>query len=198
MSPNLFGQVFLTLVVILDPIGNIPVFLSLAQELGVAQRKRAANISVIVAFTLILVFAIFGQTIISYLKIGIPSLMIAGGFLLLLVSLDLMWGKLRVDKGYGDIAFVPMGTPLLAGPGAIVTVMVYMQQHTPLEERMVIVAAILASVLVIWVALRAAEPLFKLLGKDIINVISRLMGILIAAIAIELIHGALVIWVQDF
>ena len=124
MSPaRLFGEAFVTLFVIMDPIGTIPLFLSLTRGRSPASRRRAAWQAVSVSFGVIVAFAFFGQRILAYLHISLPALQCAGGLLLLLVALELLTGKDEdpVVNAETNIALVPLGTPLLAGPGAIVT-----------------------------------------------------------------------------
>lgn len=191
----LLFQVYVTLFVVLDPIGNVPVFLGLAKDLDEGERNRAALTSVAVALSLILLFALFGQAILLYLNISLESLMIAGALLLLMVSLQLMRGSVDVEPVSHNIAFAPMGTPMLAGPGAIVASMVFMQRNPSLTGRLTVVAGIALAVLTMWPVLRTADTIDRLLGRDVINALTRVMGILLAAIAVQFAHDALVQWV---
>src|SRR6059058_4529481 len=122
MNLRAFGETFVTLVVITDPIGNAPIFLTVTRRLAPRQRQRAAIQAVIAAGALIVGFAIFGELVLRYLHVSISSLSIAGGLLLLLVALEMLRGT---DFPTGDesigVALVPLATPLVAGPGAIAT-----------------------------------------------------------------------------
>jgi len=127
---RLFGEVFVTLFVIMDPPGTIPLFLSLTSGRTAAMRRRIAWQASTVALAVIVLFAIFGQQILDYLSISLPALQAAGGLLLLLVALELLTGKSDEPAQTQDVnvALVPLGTPLLAGPGAIVATMVFVQR----------------------------------------------------------------------
>ena len=120
MDVTLFGEVFITLLVIMDPPGTIPIFLALTGGLPAPARERAAWQAVAVAFGVIVLCAIFGQQILSYLHISLPALQGAGGLLLLLVALELLTGRADSPEATAgtNVALVPLGTPLLAGPGA--------------------------------------------------------------------------------
>src|SRR4051794_39889548 len=126
VSFTLLTEVFVTLFVIMDPVGTIPIFLSLTRGRSGATMRRAAWQAVAVSFAVIVTFAFFGQQILAYLHISLPALQCAGGLLLLLVALELLTGKEQAPSAASDvnIALVPLGTPLLAGPGAIVATMV--------------------------------------------------------------------------
>ena len=123
MNLKLLGEVFVTLLVIVDPPGMVPVFLALTGALPARQRIRAGTQAVLLALGVIVVFAVAGQTLLDYLHVQLPALQGAGGLLLVLVALQLLTGKTDEPEeqgGTSNVALVPIGTPLLAGPGAIV------------------------------------------------------------------------------
>ena len=130
LSLVLMTEVFVTLFVIMDPVGTIPIFLSLNRGRSAATLHRAAWQAVAVSFAVIVAFAFFGQQILGYLHISLPALQGAGGLLLLLVALELLTGKEQEATAAADVnvALVPLGTPMLAGPGAIVATMVFSQR----------------------------------------------------------------------
>ena len=133
LSALTFGiQVFVTLIVIIDPPGVIPIFLSLVSKYHAQEQRRLAWKTASVSFLVIITFALFGQFILDYLKISLPALQGAGGLLLLLVALDLLIGNERKPSNENDVnvALVPLGTPLLAGPGAIVATIIFVKQAT--------------------------------------------------------------------
>lgn len=116
MNWRAFGETFVTLVVITDPIGNAPIFLTVTQRLDPRERQRAAVQAVIAAGALIVGFAIFGELVLRYLHVTIESLSIAGGLLLLLVALEMLRGVDFPSGEAEDVALVPLATPLVAGP----------------------------------------------------------------------------------
>src|SRR5207237_9146209 len=128
-----FGETFVTVFVITDPIGNAPIFVAITRNLTPRQRQRAAVRAVVAAGALILGFAIFGEIVLRYLHVSLGSLSIAGGLLLMLVALEMLRGS---DFPGGDanapedIALVPLATPLVAGPGAIATAIVLWRGHS--------------------------------------------------------------------
>src|SRR6266511_783324 len=130
MDVRFFGEVFVTLFVIMDPPGTVPVFLALTAAAAPRERARMARQAVLVSLGVIVAFALFGQSLLSYLGVSLPALQGAGGLLLLLVALELLTGKADEPAISGDVnvALVPLGTPLLAGPGAIVATMVFVQR----------------------------------------------------------------------
>ncbi len=123
LDTALFTEVFVTLFVIMDPPGTVPVFLGLTSAMGGAkQRNRAARQAILVAFGVIVVFALFGQQVLHYMGITLPALQASGGLLLLLIAMELLTGKMEEPSPSGNkgvnVALVPLGgTPLLAGPG---------------------------------------------------------------------------------
>ena len=136
LDAQLLGSVFVTLFVIMDPPGTVPIFLALTSAMTGRQRVLAARQAVFVAFGVIVAFAVFGRALLSYLHISLPALQGAGGLLLLLVALELLTGKEEAPGSAEgvNVALVPLGTPLLAGPGAIVATMVFVQQAADKPE----------------------------------------------------------------
>ena len=183
---------FVTLLVITDPMGSVPLFLSLTTRYTERQRNRAAWQAVAVAALIIAVFALFGQRILIYLGIQIPSLQAAGGLLLLVVALELLRGDTGGLAGddQANIAFVPLGTPLLAGPGAIVAVMVFMRQASRAGQYVAIALGLVGVLVVLYLVLRFSGLLLRLLRRPGIDLITRISGLLLTAIAVQLIVDA--------
>ncbi|MBC8522054.1 MAG: MarC family protein [Methanomicrobia archaeon] len=179
-------KVFIMLFVIMDPPGNIPIFMALTKGMRKEERKKELNYAVVVATILLLLFAILGKIILYVLGITTDSFMIAGGILLLFFSFDLLRGEhkyaMSVESGAG-VGAVPLGTPLLAGPGAITAVMVIIQK----EGVFVVLFTIFAAIIATRFLLGQSERIFSILGKVGSEVLSRVMGILVAAIAIQFI-----------
>jgi multiple antibiotic resistance protein len=198
MDWKLLAVSFITLVVIIDPVGNAPVYLVLTRGSDPPRRKRFANQAVIAATAVIFSFAFFGTYILDYLGISIESLMVAGGILLGIVALDMMKGK--VDAGdearNANAGLVPLGTPLLAGPGAVVASMLLVKSAAGAGDKALVSAGILAALLVVWIALRLADQLVGILRDTGVDLLTRVMGILLAAIAVQFIYQAVINWIN--
>ena len=188
---TLYLTVLITLFVIMDPPGAIPVVLSLVGRKSKEVRNKAAWQAPAVSLTVISVFAIGGQAILSYLHIGIPALQGAGGLLLLLIALSLLTGKgAGGDAAAEDVnvALVPLGTPLMAGPGAIAAVIVYVSQADGNASSLLAIAlGIITIHVLVFVILRFSTVLIRLLGEGGISLLARIAGLLLAAIAVQLI-----------
>jgi MarC family membrane protein len=190
---KLFGEVFVTLLVIVDPPGMVPVFLALTGTMPARQRMLAGTQAVGLALGVIVVFAVAGQTLLDYLHVQLPALQGAGGLLLVLVSLQLLTGKTDSPEeqgGTSNVALVPIGTPLLAGPGAIVATMLFVRRAEGFTDYVVIGLGILAVMITVWLVLRFSGIIVKLLRPAGIEVLTRIAGLLLAAIAVQLIADA--------
>jgi len=195
---KLFGEAFVTLFVIIDPPGTIPLFLALTSGRTSKMRRRASWQAVTVAFGVIVVFAVFGQQILEYLGIGIPALQGAGGLLLVLVALELLTGQAEEPREVRDVnvALVPLGTPLLAGPGAIVATIVFVRRADGAAGYLAVGAAILAVHLVLYAFLRFSGAIIKVVRESGISLITRISGLLLSAIAVQLIATSVLGFVQ--
>ncbi|MEU7588976.1 MULTISPECIES: MarC family protein [unclassified Micromonospora] len=200
MDLKLFGEVFVTLLVITDPPGMMPIFLALTGPLPARDRNRAAWQAVTLALGVIVVFAVAGQTLLDYLHVDLPALQAAGGLLLVLVALELLTGKTDGPSAdaTSNIALVPLGTPLLAGPGAIVATMLFVQQADGFGDFTAIAVAILAVMLAVWIVLRFSGGIVKILRPGGIEVLTRIAGLLLAAIAVQLIADAVFAFVTQY
>jgi multiple antibiotic resistance protein len=191
-----FWEVFVTLVVIIDPAGTVPVFLGLTRGRSARDRNRAAWQATIVAFGVIVAFALFGRSILDYLGIGLPALEGAGGLLLLLVALQLLTGKAAeptdAELMRANIAFVPLGTPLLAGPGAIVATMLFAQRVHGVGDGFALAGALVAVALATWLAMRFALVVHRVLTDNGVELLTRISGLLLAAIAVQLLANSAV------
>ena len=200
MDVKLFGEVFVTLLVIVDPPGMMPIFLALTGPLSARDRHRAAWQAVALALGVIAIFAVAGSTLLDYLHVDLPALQAAGGLLLVLVALELLTGKADdpSQQATSNIALVPLGTPLLAGPGAIVATMLFMQQADGAADITAIAGAIIAVLLAVWVVLRFSGGIVKILRPGGIEVLTRIAGLLLAAIAVQLIADAVAAFVTQY
>jgi multiple antibiotic resistance protein len=186
---KLFAEVFVTLVVIMDPVGTIPLFLALTSGRTIKARRRLAWQAVVVAIAVIAAFALFGQQILRYLGIGVPALQGAGGLLLVLVALELLTGKQDRPEDVPDVnvALVPLGTPLLAGPGAIVATIVFVRGAHGFGDAAAITAGIVAVHLLLYLALRFAVVILRIIREGGVLLVTRISGLLLSAIAVQLV-----------
>lgn len=182
-----FGKAFVTLLVVMDPIGTAPVFLTLTREQSHRRAQRSAMGASLAAMVIVLVFALFGQVVLSYLHVSLASLSIAGGLLLVLVALEMLQDQTEPPKEGEGVALVPLATPLLAGPGAIATVMVLVRQHSAAADRFGVYLAILATVVVIGIVFLLADQVSRLIRPAALHLLTRIFGFLLAAIAVQLV-----------
>jgi multiple antibiotic resistance protein len=186
-----FWEAFVTLFVIIDPPGIVPVFLGLTRGRSVRTRRRLAWQAAVVAFAVIVAFALFGRAILNYTQVGLPALEGAGGLLLLLVSLQLLTGQTQeptsAERAKTNVAFVPLGTPLLAGPGGIVATMLYVQRVHSVLNALALALAICAVAVTAWLSMRFAEVIHRVLTDNGVELLTRIAGLLLSAIAIQLV-----------
>ncbi|MCW2544149.1 MAG: hypothetical protein JWM40_1701 [Frankiales bacterium] len=189
---TVYGTVLVTLTVIMDPVGNVPLFLGLTAGRSNNKRRRLAGQAVLVSLAVISLFAVLGQQILEYLGIGIPALQGAGGLLLTIVALELLTGKQDDPSEIDDVnvALVPLGTPLLAGPGTIVATIVFVQQHTSSAARLAIGAGIVSVHVLVFLALFFSVTITKIIRESGIVLLTRIAGLLLSAIAVQLIANS--------
>lgn len=185
-----FGlQAFVTLLVILDPPGATPIFLGVLGNRSRAERTLLAWQAAATSLFVITLFALFGQFIVSYLDISMPALKGAGGLLLLLVSLELLKGTDHKDDegAKKNLALVPLGTPLLAGPGAIVTIMLFAQEVENTSMTMALALAVVGAHLIIGLTLMFSTHVVSLIKESGVMLLAKVAGLLTAAIAFEML-----------
>jgi multiple antibiotic resistance protein len=182
------GEVFVTLFVIMDPLGSIPLFLGLTGGRSTRVRSRLAAHAVLVSLVVITLFALLGQQILHFLGIGIPALQGAGGLLLAIVALELLTGHADDPSEVKDVsvALVPLGTPLLAGPGAIVATIVFVQHAERVADYVAIGLGIVAIHAVVFLSLRFSVGITRLIRESGIVLLTRIAGLLLSAIAVQL------------
>lgn len=194
-------KIFTTLLVIVDPVAIIPIFVSLTKDSTDYNRRHIAKIASISVAVILTVATLIGKPLLNFFGVSIASFKVGGGILLLLMAIAMMQAKYTEGKQTPEeaeeaeekesIAVVPIAMPLLAGPGAISTVIIYSDMSTePLHITFIIVTIILVAILT-WVFLNIAIPVSRMLGKTGINIMVRLMGLVLAAIAAEFITGGL-------
>jgi multiple antibiotic resistance protein len=179
------GRAIIALFIIVDPIGNIPIFIGLTENVPKIQRRKVYNIAILVGVILLLVFAFTGQEILNIFGLSIYAFEIAGGVLLLIISIRILISGTteKTDSSPESLGAVPIAIPLLVGPGAITTTIFTLQVYGA-EEAILAVLVVLG---LTWVILRFIDKIYKVLGKIGSLVIARVMALLIAAIAVQYI-----------
>lgn len=184
-------QSFVTLLVIFDPPGATPIFLALVSDKSERERRRLAWQAAFVSLFVIATFALFGRLILDYMNVSIEALQAAGGLLLLYVSLELLTGKVSESENAGtNIGMVPLGTPLLAGPGAIVATMIFVEQANTPQRVTGLVIAIVAVHLLIGLVLMMSTKILKIIKESGVTLLARIAGLLLAAIAVQMLADA--------
>ncbi len=203
---DLFLSAFVALFVVIDPPGCAPIYAGLTSR---ANRRQATSMAIrasTIATLILLVFALFGAPLLNALHIELNSFRIAGGIMLFLIALDMVFEKRtqrreeRAEKiraandltpEVEDVSVFPMAMPMIAGPGSIATIMLLMAKAQGTEQVLTILAALLAVMALTLVALAAAGPLMKLLGTKVEAVITRVLGVLLAALAAQYVIDGL-------
>jgi multiple antibiotic resistance protein len=198
VNGSLLVSSFVTLFVIMDPVGTIPIFLGLTAGRSRATAKKAAWQAVVVAFVVIAAFAFFGQGILHYLGIQLASLQCAGGLLLLLVALELLTGNDDEPTAQAgtNIALVPLGTPLLAGPGAIVATMVFARQVHSFGDFLAVAIGFIGVHVCLWLAMRFSLPILRLIRESGVLLVTKIAGLLLSAIAVQMVADAIRTFIQ--
>src|SRR5512136_1038444 len=175
----------LALFIIVDPFGNIPVFIGLTEKMDVGQRRRVFRSATLTGFILLVIFALAGQQILTFFGISLYSFMIAGGILLLIIAIKLLiegewWNP---EGSLESMSAVPIAVPLLVGPGAITATILNLQEF----GIAVTLIAVVIVFLIVWIVMRGVEPVNHVLGKSGSQIIARVMALFIAAIAVQYI-----------
>lgn len=198
-----YAKFFLALLVIVNPLGAVPTFAVMTAQASTEERKRIAFVASVSVAIVLIVAAIGGQPLLAFFGITIASFKVGGAILILLLAISMMHAtptgekqtpeeaKEAVDKE--SIAVVPLAIPLLSGPGAISTTIIYATERSSLAHIAIIIACCLLMSLSTWGALRAAIPVSRWLGKTGINIAIRIMGLLLAAVAVEIFASGVVV-----
>ncbi|MCW4461567.1 MarC family protein [Sphingomonas sp. BT-65] len=195
---ELFLSAFATLFVVIDPPGCAPIYAGLTKGATHAQQRAMAVRAVVIASAILLVFALVGEALLKTLGISLNAFRIAGGIMLFLIALEMVFEKRqerREDRAtkimetpeVEDVSVFPMGMPMIAGPGSIATVMLLVSRAEGLGETAAVFGALALVLVLTLVALLAAGPLMRLLGAKIESVITRLLGVLLSALAIQFV-----------
>jgi multiple antibiotic resistance protein len=199
---TLYVKTFIGIIAIVNPIGAIPVFLSLCGDRSPSDIRSIARITATSVAVVLLISAWSGETILSFFGIGIPAFRTGGGLLILLMAIAMMHAKQShvkrspeeadADNDRDDVAVVPLAIPLLAGPGAISLIVVDAQHSTAVYHNVMISVCIGMVALAVWVTLRLAEPIGDRMGITGLNVVTRIMGLLLAAIGVQMIADGMI------
>ncbi|MXP47600.1 NAAT family transporter [Altererythrobacter luteolus] len=199
---ELFISAFITLFVVIDPPGCAPIYAGLTKGATPAQARSMAIRACVIAAIILLIFALFGEQLLAALHIELDSFRIAGGFMLFWIAFEMVFEKRtqrreeRADKVAAtpeveDVSVFPMAMPMLAGPGAIAAIMLLTNEAEGDAETLVVLGALGAVLLLTMLALIAAGPLIRLLGDRVEAVITRLLGVLLAALAAQYVIDGL-------
>ncbi len=192
-------KIFVALMVLVNPIEGIPIFITNTRNLTREQKIAIAKKTSIAVFIILIISLFLGRYLLELFGIGIPSFSVAGGIIIFLIAVNMVIGTSSGEKSIpndpnqdqGDIAVVPLATPLLAGPGAISSLIVYGSRSGGLIEDIVLSSIVALIAVMVWLSLNAATKLDKRLNATGIKVLTKISGLLVAAIAVELIVSGL-------
>ena len=199
---ELFISAFITLFVVIDPPGCAPIYAGLTKAASAGEARSMALRATVIASVILLIFALFGQELLGALHIELDSFRIAGGLMLFWIAFEMVFEKRtqrreeRAEKlastpEVEDVSVFPMAMPMLAGPGAIAAVMLLMNEAEGTDETLVVLGALAAVLVLTALALVAAGPLIRLLGDKVEAVVTRLLGVLLAALAAQYVIDGL-------
>ena len=199
---DLFLSAFITLFVVIDPPGCAPIYAGLTSGASRAQARSMAIRASFIAGIILLIFALFGENLLGALHIELDAFRIAGGIMLFVIALDMVFEKrtqrreeraekLKATPEVEDVSVFPMAMPMIAGPGSIATMMLLMSRSQGTEQTLVVLGALVAVLVLTLLSLIAAGPLMKLLGASVEAVITRLLGVLLAALAAQYVIDGL-------
>ena len=196
-----YTRFFTALIVILDPFLAIPILLSLTEGYSPAERHRVVRIAAFTVAVVLIVVALTGETLLTWLGTSLGSFRVGGGIVLFLMALAMLQAQtdpVRTTPSEAEtaakrtsIAVVPLAIPLLAGPGAMSTVIIAMHRSSAPYHPWLIVTLIVLVALILWAVLRLARPIGKLLGEIGLNILNRIFGLILAAISVEVIANGL-------
>ncbi len=196
-----YAKYFIGLLAIVNPIGIVPVFVGLTRNLDDRDRNIIALRASVTVGVVLVVALLMGESLLKFFGISLDSFRVAGGILILLMAISMLHGGISPAKQTSEealdaeekdnIAVVPLGIPLLAGPGAISTIIIYSQRGHGLTHLVLVLSIALSLALLTWLALRAAPAIADHLGRTGLNIVSRIMGLILAAIGVEFMAGGI-------
>ncbi|HEY0445465.1 MAG TPA: MarC family protein [Allosphingosinicella sp.] len=204
---ELFVSAFVTFFVVIDPPGCAPIFASLTGEASAAHRRAMAVRSVAIAAGILLFFGLFGEDLLDALGVSLAAFRIAGGIMLFLIALEMVFEKrtqrresraqeVNARPEVEDISVFPMAIPMIAGPGSIASVMLLMARSEGLDQSLVVLGALAAILALTLLALLAAGPLLRLLGHRVEAMITRILGVILAALAAQFVIDGIAVSFQ--
>ena len=199
---ELFMSAFVTLFVVIDPPGCAPIYAGLTANATAAARRSMAIRACLIAAVILLGFALFGEALLAAMHIGLDAFRVAGGIMLFLIALEMVFekrterrndraDKVREDPEHEDVSVFPMAMPMLAGPGAIASIMLLAGNAKGVEGTLVVLAALATVLVLTLMALLAASPLMRVFGDKVEAVVTRLLGVLLAALATQYVIDGL-------
>jgi multiple antibiotic resistance protein len=201
---ELFLSAFATFFVVIDPPGCAPIFASLTRDAAARERRMMAVRSVAIAASILLFFGLFGEDLLEALGISLAAFRIAGGIMLFLIALEMVFEKrqerrenraneINASPEQDDISVFPMAIPMIAGPGSIASVMLLMARSDGMDESLVVIGALAAILILTMLALLAAGPMMRLLGHKVEGMITRILGVILAALAAQFVIDGIAI-----
>jgi multiple antibiotic resistance protein len=195
---ELFLSAFVTLLVIIDPPGCAPIFAGLTRDAPADQKRAMAIRSAGIAFAILLFFGLLGEDLLKVLGVSLAAFRIAGGIMLFLIALEMVFERrtqrretraqeVGADPEHEDISVFPMAIPMIAGPGSIASIMLLVARSSGIQETAIVFAALAAVLALTLIALLAAGPLMRLLGHKMEAMLTRLLGVILAALAAQFV-----------
>lgn len=184
---------------LINPIGTMPIFMTMTAELDIHHRNNTAKKASLVAFATILVFAFSGQLLFKFFGISVNSFKIVGGVIFFIMGMDMLQARLsqvkikdsEIKSYVNDISITPLAIPMICGPGAITNSIVLMEKATTLEMKLILICAITVVMLLTYLILLSSSKIIKILGETGNNVLMRLMGLIVMVIAVEFFFSGL-------
>jgi len=192
---------FIALFVIIDPVGMAPIFAGLTQGTPVSHQRKMALKGTLIATVILAFFALVGKSFLSTLGISMDALRIAGGLMLFIIAMEMVFEKRtprkqetaeKLDEAFDDVSVFPIATPMLAGPGSIATVMLFMsQQEADIELKATVFAALMTVMLITLIVFLLAGGIMRFIGPTVNAVITRVLGVILAALAAQYVLDGL-------
>lgn len=194
---ELFASAFVTFLVVIDPPGVAPIYASLTSDADARQRRAMAYRAVFIATLILLVFALFGEDFLRALGVSLDAFRIAGGIMLFIIAIDMVFEKRTqrreerardvAESDVEDVSVFPMAIPMIAGPGSIASAMLLTARSEGLTESLIVLGALALVLALTLVAMLGAAPLMRLMGRRVETVITRLLGVILAALAAQFV-----------
>ncbi len=195
-----YMQMFFTILIVVDPVGIVPLFLSATSHLSEAERRKAMRLSIIVSAVVMSVFAVGGRFILSFFGISPGAFYVAGGVMFFLISVDMLFGQAKrskksseeEDEDFSSVAVFPLAIPMISGPGTITTIMLFTSGSTPwLTASALGIAAIVPVLVIMYLAMRSSGLILRALGKTGVSVVERMMGLILSGLSIQFVYDGL-------